>query len=221
MQNPDQILEKDQNSSAFESNYQELKMVLWEITLATAYFLGLKKTYKIALKMQRRVVSAKHPRARQFLYRRTRAIFDMVVRVHRNIQERDIEVGRNVGNWILRWLDKMKPSAEIRGGQPPSTAKSNTSIKKQLTNSSHQKTPGGRSTRSVKNGDRESGRQLFISTRTTWRKQFPSITMMMPGVPSQYRQMSICGPQVFKPNYGSFGYEGVIRRDIREWLVRK
>ena len=44
-------------------------MVLWEITLATAYFLGLKKTYKLALKMQRRVVSPKHPRTRQFLYR--------------------------------------------------------------------------------------------------------------------------------------------------------
>lgn len=196
-------------------------MVLWEITLATAYFLGLKKTYKLALKMQRRVVSPKHPRTRQFLYRRTRAIFDMVVKVHKNIQERDIEVGRNVGNWILRWLDKMKPSAEIRGGQPPSTAKPNTSVRKQLTNTSHHKMPGGRSTCSVKNGDRESGRQLFISTRTTWREQFPSVTKMMPGIPSQYRHMSICGSQVFKPNYGSFGSEGVIRKDIMEWLVRE
>lgn len=145
----------------------------------------------------------------------------MVVKVHRKIQERDIEVGRNVGNWILRWLDKMKPSAEIRGGQPTSIAKSNTSVRKQLTNSSHQKTPGGRSTCSLKNGDTESGRQLFSSTRTTWHKQFPSVTMMMPGIPSQYRHMSMCGPQVFKPNYGSFGSEGVIRKDIMEWMVRK
>ncbi|KAL1834403.1 hypothetical protein ACET3Z_004054 [Daucus carota] len=195
-------------------------MVLWEITLATAYFLGLKRTYKIALKMQRRLISAKHPRTRQFVYRRTRAVFDMVVKVHRNIQERDIEVGRNVGNWILRWLDKMKPSAEIRGGQPPSTAKSDTSVKKQLTNSPHQKMPGGRSTCSVKNGDRESGRQLFSSTKSTWRKQFPSITMTMPGVPSQYRHMSTIAPQVFKPNYGGFGSEGFIRKDIMEWMVR-
>ena len=144
----------------------------------------------------------------------------MVVKVHKNIQERDIEVGRNVGNWILRWLDKMKPSAEIRGGQPPSIAKSNTSVRKQLPNSSHQKTPGGRSTCSVKNGDRDSGRQLFSSTKTTWRKQFPSITMMMPGIPSQYRHMSICDPRVFKPNYGSFGSQRVIRKDIMEWMVR-
>ncbi|KAL8107638.1 uncharacterized protein LOC141675179 [Apium graveolens] len=218
MQNPDQILEKDQN---FESNYQELKMVLWEITLATAYFLGLKKTYKLALKMQRRVVSHKHPKTRQFLYRRTRAVFDMVIRVHKKIQERDIEVGRNVGNWILRWLDKMKPSAEIRGGQPPSIAKSDSSVRKQLNSSSHQKTAGDRSTCSVKNGDRESGRQLFSSTRMTWRKQFPNITKMMPGISSQHRHMSICGPQVLKPNYGSFGSERVIRKDIMEWMVRK
>lgn len=145
----------------------------------------------------------------------------MVIKVHKNIQERDIEVGRNVGNWILRWLDKMKPSAEIRGGQPPSIAKSDSSVRKQFTSSSHQKTPGGRSTCSVKNGDRESGRQLFSSTRTTWRKQFPSITKMMPGIPSQYRHMSICGPQLLKPISGSFGSELVVRKDIMEWMMRK
>ncbi|KAJ0859946.1 hypothetical protein HanRHA438_Chr13g0618361 [Helianthus annuus] len=44
-------------------------MVLWEITLGTAYFLGLKRTYKLALKIQRRLVSHKHPKTRQFLQR--------------------------------------------------------------------------------------------------------------------------------------------------------
>ncbi|KAK9218498.1 hypothetical protein WN943_007140 [Citrus x changshan-huyou] len=48
---------------------------------------------------------------------RVRAAFDVALKFHRNIQERDIEVGRNIGNWILRWLDRMKPSAQIRG--PP------------------------------------------------------------------------------------------------------
>lgn len=44
-------------------------MVLWEIALATAYFLGLKPTYKIALKIQRRLIPLQHPRARQFVHR--------------------------------------------------------------------------------------------------------------------------------------------------------
>ncbi|KAK9275100.1 hypothetical protein L1049_022359 [Liquidambar formosana] len=35
-------------------------MVLWEITLGTAYFLGLKRTYKLTLKIQRRLISPKN-----------------------------------------------------------------------------------------------------------------------------------------------------------------
>ncbi|KAI3472557.1 hypothetical protein Pfo_029195 [Paulownia fortunei] len=44
-------------------------MVLWEITLGTAYFLGLKRTYKLALKIQRKLISPKHPKIRQFVQR--------------------------------------------------------------------------------------------------------------------------------------------------------
>lgn len=44
-------------------------MVLWEITLATAYFLGLRRTYRLALKIQRKVISRKCPRLRQFAHR--------------------------------------------------------------------------------------------------------------------------------------------------------
>ncbi|TKY70050.1 hypothetical protein E2542_SST06334 [Spatholobus suberectus] len=44
-------------------------MVLWEITLGTAYFLGLKRTYRLALRIQRRIVSPKYPQVRQFLHR--------------------------------------------------------------------------------------------------------------------------------------------------------
>ncbi|KAM7491043.1 hypothetical protein LguiA_033964 [Lonicera macranthoides] len=43
-------------------------MVLWEITLGTAYFLGLKRTYRLALKIQRRLISPKRPRIRNFLH---------------------------------------------------------------------------------------------------------------------------------------------------------
>ena len=77
--------------------------------------------------------------------RRTRAVFDVALKVHHNIQERDIEVGRNLGNWILRWLDRMKPSAQIRGpspGNPPNGASSSLSMTKQV-NASNLKPPGG------------------------------------------------------------------------------
>ncbi|KAL1829926.1 hypothetical protein ACET3Z_008338 [Daucus carota] len=193
-------------------------MVLWEIALATAYFLGLKPTYKLALKIQGRLIPLEHPRTRQFVYRRTRAVFDMAVRIHKHIQERDIEVGQNLGNWILRWLDKAKPSAEIRGPQ----LLHNTIVTKQLTNVLHKKTPSPavRTICSLKNGFRESGKHLFSSTRTMWRNRFPPITMMMPGINNQYRNMSIYGPQVFKSKYVGFGSEGVVRKDIVEWLVR-
>jgi len=46
-----------------------VSMVLWEITLGTAYFLGLKRTYRLALRIQRRIVSPKYPKLRQFLHR--------------------------------------------------------------------------------------------------------------------------------------------------------
>lgn len=42
-------------------------MVLWEITLGTAYFLGLKRTYRLALRIQQRLISPKHARVRQFV----------------------------------------------------------------------------------------------------------------------------------------------------------
>ncbi|XP_042429389.1 uncharacterized protein LOC122016220 isoform X2 [Zingiber officinale] len=67
-------------------------MVLWELTAITAYFLGLKRTYRLALRLQRRLVGPNHPRIRQFIHRRTRKVFDVAVTVHKNIQQRDIEV---------------------------------------------------------------------------------------------------------------------------------
>ena len=44
-------------------------MVLWEMTVITAYFLGLKRTYRIALRIHRRLVGPNHPKIRQFLSR--------------------------------------------------------------------------------------------------------------------------------------------------------
>lgn len=93
-------------------------MVLWEITLATAYVLGLKRTYKLALRLQRRLITQRHPAIRQFVQRRTRAVFDVVLRVHKKIRDGDTEMGSRLGNWILRRLNQVKPSANIRGDPP-------------------------------------------------------------------------------------------------------
>ncbi|KAE8672202.1 Dolichol phosphate-mannose biosynthesis regulatory protein-related [Hibiscus syriacus] len=198
-------------------------MVLWEIALGTAYFLGLKRAYKLALKIQRRIISPKRPRIRQFAHRRTRAVFDVALKVHRNIQQRDIEVGRNLGNWILRLLDKMKPSAQIR---PHSHQKShhdagnaNMNIPKQVNKSSSLKTPI--SLQTPRNG--EADRRLFSSSTFMLSKSLPTITMMMQppkaaGNMTQYRQLSINGPHTLRWNYTRG--EGVIRKDIMQWMIR-
>lgn len=39
----------------------------------------------------------------------------MALNVHKEVQRRDISVGRNIGNRILRFLDRMRPQANIRG----------------------------------------------------------------------------------------------------------
>jgi hypothetical protein len=95
-------------------------MVLWELTLATAYVLGLPRTYRLALRLQRHLIGPNHPKIRDFAYRRTKAVFSMALNVHKEIQRRDISVGRNIGNRILRMLDRMRPQANIRG--PPTEA---------------------------------------------------------------------------------------------------
>lgn len=93
-------------------------MVLWEITLATAYILGLKKTYRLALKAQRRLL-VNRPGWRDFVKRRTKVVFGVALHAVKTIQQRDLELGRSWGNAILRALDRAKPSAHIRGDQPP------------------------------------------------------------------------------------------------------
>ncbi|XP_058224475.1 uncharacterized protein LOC131333760 [Rhododendron vialii] len=171
-------------------------MVLWEITLGTAYFLGLKRTYRLALKIQRRLITPNHPKIRQFVHGRTRAVFDVAVQVHQNIQQRDIEVGRSLGNWILRWLDQIKPSAQI--SVPPMGKRfSNTSnMTKHLTYSSLQKTPG---------------RFQRFSPRNIWPKPFPTIaTIMRPGTSIQYKRLS----------HRRGAFEGVIRKDIMQWMLQ-
>ncbi|CAN6547107.1 unnamed protein product [Malus baccata var. baccata] len=198
-------------------------MVLWEITLATAYFLGLRRTYRLALKIQRRLIGPNHPKIREFAHRRTRAVFDVAVKVHKNIQERDIEVGRNLGNQILRWLDRMKPEAEIRGplDKPPAGSNSSTSIRKQV-DSSQLKTPG--STQITRN--QESDRHMFSTMTNMWSKPLPPITMMTrsrkpSGNMTHYRHLCMNAPQALRSNNSTGGFGGVIRKDIMQWMLQK
>jgi hypothetical protein len=44
-------------------------MVLWELTLATAYVLGLRRTYRLVLRLQRRLIGPNRPKIRDFAYR--------------------------------------------------------------------------------------------------------------------------------------------------------
>ncbi|OIT21959.1 PREDICTED: uncharacterized protein LOC109218209 [Nicotiana attenuata] len=199
-------------------------MVLWEITLATAYFLGLKRTYKLFLRIQRKLITPNHPRLRAFAQRRTRAAFDVALTIHRKIQERDIEAGRNLGNWILRWLDKMKPSANIRGN--PSDSNAITSASKQLRKSSHSPKPEGFQKYGAGQDKGSSSRHLFTSARNTWQKAYPTISMMIKprspaGTSIQYRQFNTVLPASFKAmNHAKNGFEGVIRPDILQWIQR-
>ncbi|XP_027362023.1 uncharacterized protein LOC113869758 [Abrus precatorius] len=193
-------------------------MVLWEITLGTAYFLGLKRTYRLALRIQRRIVSPKYPKIRQFLHRRTRAVFDVAIRVHRSIQERDIEVGRNFGNFILRWLDRMKPSAQIR---PPSNGGSRgESVAKNAA-------PGTSNNNNKSSGNsgmfkRDSGRHFFISSRTG---PFRTAARTMPppnpvGTTTIHgRHLSFYSPEAVRSNYRVNWSGGVIRKDILQWML--
>ncbi|GAB4834774.1 hypothetical protein Ancab_033042 [Ancistrocladus abbreviatus] len=202
-------------------------MVLWELTVATAYFLGLKRTYRLALKIQRRLISPKHPQIRQFLHRRTRAVFDIALSVHRNIQQRDIEVGRNLGNWILRWLHRIKPSANIRGPpheQPRAHNNINSTMTKQVADKRQKILSRFQRSRSQR-FDQGPDRHLFSAPTSTWRKSFPTIAMMLrPEKPAAattpFRHLCINGPEVVKASYGRQGFEGVIRKDILQWMQR-
>ncbi|TXG54263.1 hypothetical protein EZV62_019519 [Acer yangbiense] len=273
-------------------------MVLWEITLGTAYFLGLKRAYRLALKIQRRVITPKHPKIRQFAHRnfdreqfelslvirqsscrmilkegswdvgllamadeyymdgelddtlfscnecalkkvasvayekgmicgasaterRIRAVFDVALKVHQNIQQRDIEVGRNLGNWILRWLDRMKPSAQIRAPSleiPPHGSSPNMNMTSKVMKSSKPKTPGIPTPK-----NQESDRHLFTASKNIWGKPFPTITMMMrpprpAGTITQYRHLWINRPDTLRLSYKRDGFDGVLRKDIMQWL---
>lgn len=149
----------------------------------------------------------------------------MALKVHLKIQERDIEVGRSFGNWILRWLDKMKPEAQIRGSPPPGISSSTNVIKQLKNNSSHlnKNNQGGLSKYNGRNMDKESDRHLFTAARNVWSRSFPTMSMTMKPSGhsnSQYRQYGTGGSELFTVKYGKFGSAEVLRNDIRNWIMQ-
>lgn len=54
-------------------------MVLWEITLATAYVLGLRRTYRLALRGQRRLLGTKYPKIREFTERSVPLLYESLL----------------------------------------------------------------------------------------------------------------------------------------------
>ncbi|CAL9235639.1 unnamed protein product [Arabidopsis halleri] len=194
-------------------------MVLWELALGTAYFLGLRRTYRLALKTQRRIISPKYPRIRNFMHRRTHQIFDMALRVHKNIQQRDMEIGRSLGNWILRGLDRMKPSAQVL--LPKHTEPSIDKARRVLQST---RLKPHVNTQTPQN--REVDRNLFMSLRN-FRSKYPIASMMMikpprsTGTTTQYRPYSAGDSSLIKPIYARGEFNSVIRKDILQWMVQK
>lgn len=153
------------------------------------------------------------------LHRRTRAVFDVAIKVHRSIQERDIEVGRNVGNFILRCLDRIKPSARIRGPSHPSISVGNSkeSTTKPTAGTSNHKPPS----HSVP-FKKDSDRHLFTALTP---KPFTSISRMMippnpAGTTFHGRNLSTYTPEVFRQNYRVNWSGSVIRKDIVQWMLQ-
>lgn len=160
-------------------------------------------------------------------HRRTQAIFNVVLKVHKNIQERDIEAGRTLGNGILRWLDHMKPSAQIRVAPKSITAGDNTvntSITKLAATSSFKKTLGNFQ---AKQSPMTDNRHMFTSSTNVWPKTpFPSLTTMLmqqarPSISGfQCRHMAVSSMGVMRSSLGSDGFHEVIRGDIKQWILR-
>ncbi|WVZ09536.1 hypothetical protein V8G54_014066 [Vigna mungo] len=147
--------------------------------------------------------------------RRTRGVFDVAIKVHRNIQYRDIEAGRNFGNFILRWLDRMKPSAQIRGPPPSNGVRPTESIGKHAAGGSSSNHKGSGTLR------RDSDRNLFTSARSVPYPTGPRVMRRPnpPGTTIHGRHFSISTPQIVASNYRVNFSGGVVRKDIMQWML--
>lgn len=149
-------------------------------------------------------------------------VFDVAVKVHCSIQQTDIEVGRNLGNQILRWLHHVKPSGHIRV-QPRtlSTISSHVPVHSASSNPPLMtRRPIFRIAERVKRG------RSFFTPWNLRMRTFPSVDMIMwpfkpAGFNGEYRSLS----SGCNPNFPSFEnrtnrHEGVFRKDIAQWMQR-
>lgn len=147
-------------------------------------------------------------------------MFNVAVSVHKNIQQRDLEVGRNLGNAILRWLDRMKPSAEIRPRLPDPP---NGSSEQYKHFSSTSRSAGAQKTASkTSTHDSSSGKMLF-SQLNIRPKSFPILPMM--AQPNRISASSQCRRFSYSPLFPPVTakrkglMEGVFRKDIAQLMV--
>ncbi|KAH7514966.1 hypothetical protein FEM48_Zijuj11G0146300 [Ziziphus jujuba var. spinosa] len=222
-------------------------MVLWEIALVTAYFLGLRQTHRLSLTLVPRITSPKYPGGRRFLqgfltgvaYSRIKSKifpfpnqrrgreFNVAFKVQRNIlQEKAKEVGWSSGNWIPSW---MKPSYQNRVHPPalPPSAGSSMSWTNQETSISF-KLETHSSTQTFRNLVCDG--HLFTRLKSLWNNRpYPGISMTMrlpkptAGTMTQSKNLFINRPEAVRTlNYNRGGLEGgVIRKDIRQWIAAK
>ncbi|KAI0530543.1 hypothetical protein KFK09_000087 [Dendrobium nobile] len=146
--------------------------------------------------------------------RRTRAIFDVAVTVHKNIQQRDLEAGRSLGNWFLRFLDRIKPSAQIRSSPeklPVSTLELNSN-----------KSVGVDKPTDKMSDQIDENWRLFTSFNKN-SLPLPTIMMMKPTKQAQNLHFSSQSVQNFSSflSCGRGQYNDVIRRDIALWMHLK
>jgi hypothetical protein len=154
------------------------------------------------------------------LCRRTRDVFNVAVSVHKNIQERDLEAGRNLGSRILRWLDRMKPSAQIRPQYQLPSSRPVSSPPKVKKPSATSKAPPDSSS---------NGKVLFVplNIKSKILSSVPITHIMRQGRLggmncNQFRRISV-------PTYYSISrlgvekkglVEGIFRKDIAQWMMQ-
>jgi len=156
------------------------------------------------------------------LHRRTRAVFSVALKANQSIQERDITFGRNMGNYILQRLNRMKPMAQTPGGSP-SIGAHRPSLQMTKLASSFSNSKASSYYQLFK---RKSGKQsTWFQQQSIWSKPFPSIVKMMrprslAGTTTDCRHLNVNASHAFRPNYRVNWPGHGIRKDIMQWMVR-
>lgn len=129
-------------------------------------------------------------------------------------------MGRNLGNFVMRWLNQMKPSAQIRGGLPNNGASSSLRMTQHAAGTSNYKPLGY-----YRLFKRDSDRHLPSPSSHIWPKSFPTIARMirppnLAGTTTHCRRLSNNAHDIFRSNYRVNWSDGVIRKDIMQWMLQ-